>query len=300
MLETKQIGAKIAEARKKNNSSQAELGQRLFISAQAVGKWERGESMPDITTLIRLAEVLHVDLNYFSAQFESYNRNSSSENQLESQQSDESAIKENKHLDWNMSSGNWVDADFSGLKNLNEKFSSANLKNCLFIGSEMAGIRLKNNNVDGCDFSQSNMNKSEIIGSNVINNNFGGCDLRQTEISTSHVKGCNFSSVDFAGARIQSCSLSKNKFEGTNWFKTSFSSSSFADLVLEGRIEDCSFQYCGFNKVKFQNATLINCFFKHNKRLSQVQFIDCKVDKITYAFLQNGKANLDGLIVIIP
>ena len=53
-MESKMIGNRIAEARKKINISQAQLGQRLFISAQAVGKWERGESMPDILTLNRL------------------------------------------------------------------------------------------------------------------------------------------------------------------------------------------------------------------------------------------------------
>ena len=65
-METKMIGSKIGEARKKINISQAQLAQRLFISAQAVGKWERGESMPDIITFNRLAKILGVDLNYFS------------------------------------------------------------------------------------------------------------------------------------------------------------------------------------------------------------------------------------------
>ena len=58
---TKNIGNKIAEARRKVNLSQAQLAEKLFISAQAVGKWERGESMPDITTFDRLAEFLGVD-----------------------------------------------------------------------------------------------------------------------------------------------------------------------------------------------------------------------------------------------
>jgi DNA-binding transcriptional regulator YiaG len=49
-METKMIGIKITEARKKTNISQAKLAERLFISAQAVGKWERGESLPDIIT----------------------------------------------------------------------------------------------------------------------------------------------------------------------------------------------------------------------------------------------------------
>jgi len=43
MLSTKIIGNRIAEARKKVNISQAQLAERLFISSQAVGKWERGE-----------------------------------------------------------------------------------------------------------------------------------------------------------------------------------------------------------------------------------------------------------------
>lgn len=47
MLKSTMIGDKITEARKKNNISQAQLAERLFISPQAVGKWERGESMPD-------------------------------------------------------------------------------------------------------------------------------------------------------------------------------------------------------------------------------------------------------------
>ena len=76
MLTTMIIGNKIAEARKRINISQAHLAERLFISAQAVGKWERGESMPDIITFNRLAEILGVDLNYFSEGFKSEARES--------------------------------------------------------------------------------------------------------------------------------------------------------------------------------------------------------------------------------
>jgi len=70
-METKMIGIKITEARKKINISQAQLAEKLFISAQAVGKWERGESLPDIITLNRVAQILGVDLNYISENFQS-------------------------------------------------------------------------------------------------------------------------------------------------------------------------------------------------------------------------------------
>lgn len=51
MLTAKMIGSKIAEARKKTNITQAQIGRLLFVSPQAVGKWERGQSLPDIPTL---------------------------------------------------------------------------------------------------------------------------------------------------------------------------------------------------------------------------------------------------------
>ncbi len=172
MLNFKIIGNKIAEARKKINISQAELAQRLFISPQAVGKWERGESMPDIITFNRLAEILGVDLNYFSENYVPANTEKTSVEPSAEQSDELPSGKQKKKLSWDMSRGNWVDADFSGLKNLHEKFSSSNMQRCLFIGSELSGLLLKSNNVDGCDFSGSDISSSHIQNSNLVNNLF--------------------------------------------------------------------------------------------------------------------------------
>ncbi len=162
------IGDKIAEARKKLNISQAQLSEKLFISPQAVGKWERGESMPDIITLNRLAEILGTDLNYFS---QSNTASETSPLDSSEKQVIQSLIeKKEKKLTWDMSRGNWVDADFSGLNNLQEKFSSSNLQRCKFIGSDLSGILLKGNNVDACDFSNSNISSSQIQNSNLDKN----------------------------------------------------------------------------------------------------------------------------------
>lgn len=59
------MAIKLPKQEKKINLSQTELAQQVSISPQAIGKWERGESMPDITTLNRLAEIFGVDLNFF-------------------------------------------------------------------------------------------------------------------------------------------------------------------------------------------------------------------------------------------
>lgn len=295
MTTTKSIGNKIAEARKKTRLSQADLAQQLFISPQAVGKWERGESMPDITTFIRLSEVFGVDLNYFSPSLESVGIEIYDEHQSDF---NHSSIAQEKKERWDMSSGNWADADFSGLKNLHEKFSSSNLKNCLFIEAEMMGIVLKNNHVEACDFSNSDISKSQIHNSNLVNNKFDACNLQTTVFSGNRIKMCDFSASNFTKSVFKSCSISKSTWLNAILNQTSFNGSAFSDLVFEGILEDCSFENCGFSKVKFQNTTLLNTFFKNNKGLKKVTFVNCKVDKITFAFLQNGKANLTGLRLI--
>ena len=58
-----QIGTNIAELRKQNGMTQAELAERLNYSDKAVSKWERGESQPDVVTLAQLAELFHVSVD---------------------------------------------------------------------------------------------------------------------------------------------------------------------------------------------------------------------------------------------
>jgi transcriptional regulator with XRE-family HTH domain len=60
------IGRKIADGRRAKNLSQEQMAGKLFVSKQAVGKWERNESIPDILMLSRVGEIIgHTDLNYF-------------------------------------------------------------------------------------------------------------------------------------------------------------------------------------------------------------------------------------------
>ena len=82
------------------------------------------------------------------------------------------------------------------------------------------------------------------------------------------------------------------------WHASTFKDTQIEDVVFEGTIENCHFENCAFKGVKFQNATIINTFFKYNRKLNRVQFIDCKVDNLTYAFLKNGKADLTGIKLI--
>jgi len=310
MEKTKKIGNKIAEARKKINISQSQLAQSLFISSQAVGKWERGESMPDIITFNRLAEILGVDLNYFSENTQSENTEMAPVDLLVKPSVELPSGNQKKKLNWDMSRGNWVDADFSGLKNLHEKFSSSNMLRCKFFGSDLSGLLLKNNHVDSCDFSGSDFRGSHIQNSYLANNLFKDCSLKKTEFSETYIYGCDFTGADFTEVVIKSGGFSgvvnksgdpgKNTIANSMWNRTSFIDTQIADIVFTSILEDCYFENCAFTRVTFQNATLINTFFKNNKKLNRIRFIDCKTDPITYEFLKQGNADLTGITLLRP
>ena len=58
-----QIGANIAAYRKRAGLTQAGLANKLNYTDKAVSKWERGESMPDVLTLVQLAEQFEISVN---------------------------------------------------------------------------------------------------------------------------------------------------------------------------------------------------------------------------------------------
>ena len=57
-----QLGANIVAYRKRSGMTQAKLAEQLNYSDKAVSKWERGESMPDVMTLVQLAELFEITI----------------------------------------------------------------------------------------------------------------------------------------------------------------------------------------------------------------------------------------------
>lgn len=297
MLSAKLIGQKITHIRKNNNLSQAQLAERLFISPQAVGKWERGESLPDIITLNSLANLVGVDLNYFSGNAE----NPEMENALSTENQSIPATlskKSGKKIKWDLSKLNLVNSDFSGLKNLQEKLSSANIQNCLFIDSDLSQLSLSNNNVESCDFSKANMSGSHIQHSMLSKNKFNGSLLVETEFNKNYINECDFSNTDLTKTTFKSGYFMKNTIAGAQFNETHFTQMGLHDIVFEGKVENCLFENCSFFKVSFQNVTLLNTFFKNNRKFKRVQFTNCKADKLTYAFLKNNQADMTGIELI--
>lgn len=59
-IDNEKCGAFIAQLRKQKGLTQKQLAQKLMLSDKAVSKWERGLSMPDISVLIPLSQILEV------------------------------------------------------------------------------------------------------------------------------------------------------------------------------------------------------------------------------------------------
>jgi uncharacterized protein YjbI with pentapeptide repeats len=296
MLNSKSIGDKIAEARKKLNLSQAELAQQVSISPQAVGKWERGESMPDITMLNKLTAIFKVDLNYFSNSSQTIEK----EILTKVSKADDGIfpkLKDNMGLNWNMSGENYVEADFSGIKNIKDKLGGSSFKKCKLIESDLSNITFKGNCIRDCDFFNADLRNSAFYGSEIKVNTFVNASFIDAVIEASQIKNCDFTNANLSGIEISTSEFRNNKIENTNWQHASFKDTQFTEIVFSGLLEECSFTSCAFSKVIFKNATIKNSFFKYSD-LKRVEFIDCFADRLTYEFLKNCKANLTGVALL--
>ena len=62
-MDLSKIGKFIAEQRKKQGLTQAQLAEKLYITDRAVSKWETGKSMPDSSIMLDLCKTLNISVN---------------------------------------------------------------------------------------------------------------------------------------------------------------------------------------------------------------------------------------------
>lgn len=62
-IDNKSVGKQIALLRSSKKLTQSDLGERLNLSYQAISKWERGETLPDVAILPQLASILETTID---------------------------------------------------------------------------------------------------------------------------------------------------------------------------------------------------------------------------------------------
>ena len=56
------IGAFLKELRKEHNLSQEQLAEKFNVSSRSISRWENGNTMPDISLMIELADFYDIDI----------------------------------------------------------------------------------------------------------------------------------------------------------------------------------------------------------------------------------------------
>ena len=59
------IAKNLIQYRKAAGLTQAEVAEKIHYSDKSVSKWESGNGVPDVYTLVQLAQLYHVDINAF-------------------------------------------------------------------------------------------------------------------------------------------------------------------------------------------------------------------------------------------
>ena len=58
------LGATIRELRNEKKLTQKDLGKIIGVSQKTISSWERGSKLPDIPTLVRIAQYFCVSTDY--------------------------------------------------------------------------------------------------------------------------------------------------------------------------------------------------------------------------------------------
>lgn len=327
MVNAKMIGNKIAEARKKINLSQAQLSQRLFISSQAVGKWERGESMPDIITLNRLAEILEVDLNYFSESFESAITEILPVESLDEKSDDRLSHSLEKEVLTNLSGSNLTKSDFAGVTALKGKFEGSALSDSDFSGAVLIGSSYKGSDLHGSNFSGADLTGSSFKASDLRDANFDGANLTDckfyalnladtsfnrtilvnTEFKALGLDGAKFIDLKLIDVKLIVSDLRKTLFERCIFNGVDFKQSDMRGLCMDGQtFIGVKFDGTALNDATFRGATLKNVSFlatraltnKYYRAIKTICFDGTSMDKLTYAVLKGFNADLSRVSVI--
>ncbi|MBB6108164.1 Uncharacterized protein YjbI, contains pentapeptide repeats [Mucilaginibacter lappiensis] len=312
-MDTKMIGNKIAGARKKINMSQAGLAAHVFVSPQAVGKWERGESLPDIITLNQLAKILGVDLNYFSENQQPpedvtlYKVTANGEvDQTRQELTDPSAPGELQLLT-NFSGSDLVKSDFAGVKAHNSKFNGSALRGSDFARADLTGSSFSGSDIREANFEEANLTDCTLSVNDLTEAHFNKTILVRTEFSRSALTGAKFSNAKLIDVKLTKTDLRQTLFENCVFDGVDFNYSDLSGLCLDKQVfTGVKFHNSALTDVSFNGATLKSVSFRspyaltnrYYRAIKTIRFDDAMMDKLTYATLKGLGADLSKVTFI--
>ena len=301
-MESNRIGGKIAEARKRINISQAKLAERLFISPQAVGKWERGESMPDIITFNRLAEILGVDLNYFSENSQSADDETVFKTTTDGTAGIEQTGQEIANLSGSQERRVRIDltaidlqeSDFAGVILHKGKFKVSPLRGANFAGADLTGSLFEVSDAREANFDGANLTDCNFSIIDLTDASFRKSILVRTTLNMSG-QGAKFINVNLIDVKLTRSDLRKTIFENCIFNGVDFNYCDLRGICFDGQtFIGVKFDKSALNDVSFRGTTLKNVSFtlpfsvtnKSYRAIKTICFDGATMDKLTYSALK--------------
>lgn len=314
-MDIKKLGGKIVHIRKENRMSQAQLAQLLFISPQAVGKWERGESVPDFITINRLSEIFNLDLNYFSENGSSpkdglpIKNSPDSTNHTEQKNEKEIGFSAavNEPLLTDFSGGAFVGTDFAGVNAPERKFWGSDLKGVDFSEADLTGSSFKNSDLSNGHFEGADLTDCVLSNNNLSGANFNKAVLLRTEFSSSDLTQARFTNIKLTDVKMVAGDLRKTVFENCEFDGVDFSSSDISGLCFDRQLFiNVKFDNARLKGISFKGAALKNVSFRstfaltnrYYKTLRSIDFEGAMMDKLTYAALKGAGVDLPNVIKV--
>ena len=315
-MDIKMIGSKIAIARKKVNMTQAQLAGLLFISPQAIGKWERGESVPDIIAVNRLAEILDVDLNYFSENFQSAAEQTASKTSTNPISEVEQTVEEasnfpgapERQLPVHLTAVNLEGSDFASVVLHQGKFKASPLRGADFTGADLTGATFDVSDAREANFDGANLTDCTFSITDLTDASFHKSILVRTDFNKSTLGGTKFTDVELIAAKLTMIDLRKTIFEHCVFNGVDFKYSDLRGMHFEGHtFVGVQFDKSALNDASFAGATLRNVSFrlpfsvtnKSYRAFKTVCFDGATMDKLTYAGLKGLWAGDLSKVIII-
>ncbi|MDR0855346.1 MAG: pentapeptide repeat-containing protein [Christensenellaceae bacterium] len=313
MLNANIIGEKITAARKARGYSQAQLGELLSVSPQAVGKWERGESMPDILLFNTLANVLGVDLNYFSdrtapetgfsaAPEERVQQSGEKDNIDDPIKADTDDEAEDTYEDGGFEDGggefgkgfafhgrhgrDFDGADFSAtlgesikdtVKNAYKAASARlNMGSSAWRDSDFSGLKNTNGR-----FSYSDIDDCLFVGADLSKSAFKGNSVEDCDFTNAVLEGSKFLFTGIKNCTFKGGDLTQAEFKMTSVLKNNFSNVKFKSTG----IKTCTFNGntlsgAVWDKTTFSFSQITNEVFEGD--MTECAFIDCDYKNVEF------------------
>ncbi len=307
------IGGKIAKARKQANLSQAQLAEQLFISPQAVGKWERGEAIPDIVTISKLAKILGLELNYFSESTLSPDAGlrpkvANATGAMEQPLQEEAGVSgmQERQLLTNFNGSALAESDFTGLSAPKRKFVGSDLHGANFSKADLSGSTFMGSDAREANFDGTNLTDCSFSALDLTGASFHSSILVRTQFSSATLHGVKFSKAALVDVRLSKTDLTKTVFENCSFNGVDFNASDMSGLSFDGQtfigvkfdntsLKDASFKGAILKHVSFRPTfALTNRYYK---TLKTICFDGATMDKLTYAALKGVGLDLSKVAI---